>query len=372
MMICQRVSSSILLLLLSSTTSSITAFTTTSSTSTAFNILTKYDLSSETKSTSTQLDAIGVLARKAKEADVRAYCEAGVEDTVMAKVQEMKTNLPTLNNSQEVVGPLQSCLTKRKGTISIIAEYKRKFAIESGFVDEVFEPDILSPIYREYGAMSIGVLADERIGGCTYDDISKVVKEQESARGDVPGPLPVISNDLIVDEVQIARSASVGADAVVVNLSVVGVEKTELFVQCAKALGMETIVSVSTKEEAQQAVNVGGRMIMVPPIEDIDERYDIVSSIDIPEGAKVCTITNIITNDNKALEEVEEVWICRDKGFNAVWVGDVLYKAGSDVAEHAGKIIRSMAAKSSVKWATPKALGGKGEGAREYLGDILM
>jgi len=365
-MIFQRFSSSILLLLLASTS---TAFTipkpnsiSCSSTSTT----------STSTSTSTQLNAIGVLARKAKEADVRAYCEGGVDDKVMEQVQIMKTNLPTLPTNEEVVGPLQSCLTKRKGTVSIIAEYKRKFAVESGFVDEVFEPDILSPIYREYGAMALSVLADERIGGCTYDDIEKVVKEQQSAKGEVPGPMPVISNDLIVDEVQIARSAASGANSVVVNLSVVGVEKTELFIQCAKALNMETIVSVSNQEEAQKAVDVGGRMIMVPPLEDMDERYGIVSSLNIPDGAQVCTISNISTNDNKALEEVEEVWVCRDRGFNAVWVGDVLYKAGSDVAEHAGKIIKSMAAKSSVKWATPKALGGKGEGAREYLGDIMM
>jgi indole-3-glycerol phosphate synthase len=31
-----------------------------------------------------------------------------------------------------------------------------------------------------------------------------------------------------------------------------------------------------------------------------------------------------------------------------------------------------MKAKSSVKYASPKARSGKGEGAREYLGDILM
>ena len=75
---------------------------------------------------------------------------------------------------------------------------------------------------------------------------------------------------------------------------------------------------------------------------------------------------------DSALEEVEEAWVCRDKGFNAVWVSDCLFKIGNDPSEHAGAIIRGMAAKSSVKWASAKALGGKGEGAREYLGDILM
>ena len=74
----------------------------------------------------------------------------------------------------------------------------------------------------------------------------------------------------------------------------------------------------------------------------------------------------------KILAEVEETWACRDFGFNCVWISDALYKAGNSVNEHPGAIIRSMAAKSSVRWASPVARGGKGEGAREYLGDIIM
>ena len=87
-----------------------------------------------------------------------------------------------------------------------------------------------------------------------------------------------------------------------------------------------------------------------------------VVSHDIPHFAR----------DDKEFQEIEEAWICRDKGFNCVWVNDVLYKGGNDAQEHPGAIISSMKAKSSVKWASPKARSGKGEGAREYLGDIMM
>lgn len=323
----------------------------------------------------TQLNAIGVLARKAKEAEVRQYCETGIDDETMAKVREMKENLEKIPSIAEWdktgPGPVQRGLTKRKGTITVIAEYKRTFTIASGFADEMFEPKVMSPTFREFGAAAVAVLADQRMGKCTYEDIKDVVEEQEEARGDVPGPLPVISSDLIVDEVQIARSAAAGAKAVLLNYSISG-KKTDFFIKCSRALGMETLVGVSTKEEAQAAIDAGGRIIVVTGIDDADEKASVVADLNIPEGAAICTVASILANNNKALEEIEEAWLLRDKGFNAVFVSDCLYKSGNDPSEHAGAIIRGMIAKSSVKWASAKSMGGKGEGAREYLGDILM
>lgn len=323
-------------------------------------------------STSTSLYALGVLARKAKENEIRQWCESGIDDDTMEQVKIMKANLSNAAPEEEVVGPVQSGLTKRKGTISIIAEYKRKFIVDDGFADEMFDPQVLSPTFREFGARGVAVMADERIGGCTYDDVLAFAKEQQTAKGDMPGPVPVISSDLIVDEVQIARSAAAGAEAVVVTYGVVGEEKVDLFLKCARAVGIEVIVAVSTKEEAQAAVDAGARIISVSGVDDVDERFAVIDGLNIPDSAAVCTIANILANDNKALEEVEEAWVCRDQGFNAVWVSDALYKSGNDPSEHAGAIIKGMAAKSSVKWASAKAMGGKGEGAREYLGDIMM
>lgn len=192
------------------------------------------------------------------------------------------------------------------------------------------------------------------------------------ALGEVPGPLPVISSDLIVDEIQIARAADAGAKGVTVTYGVVGPEKVRQFIRDARAIGLETIVNVGSAEEAQGAVDAGASLISVVGVDGAENKYSVIESLSIPEGRTVCTIANILAKDNKALEEVEEAWICRDKGFNCVWVSDALYKSGNDPVEHPGAIISSMRAKSSVKFASPKARSGKGEGAREYLGDILM
>lgn len=326
-------------------------------------------------SKNTQLNAIGVLARKAKEAEVRQYCEAGIDDETIAKLKEMKANLekiPSVSESDKSgPGPIQKALTKRKGTITVIAEYKRTFTVATGFAAEMFEPKVMSPVFREFGAAAVAVLADQRMGKCTYDDIKEITLEQNYAKGEVPGPLPVISSDIIVDEVQIARSAAAGAKGVLLNYAISG-SKTDFFIKCARALSIEALVGVSTNVEAQAAVDAGARIIVVTGIDDAVEKAAIVNDLKIPKDAAVCTVASILANNNKALEEIEEAWLLRDKGFNAVFVSDCLYKSGNDPSEHAGAIIRGMIAKSSVKWASAKSLGGKGEGAREYLGDILM
>ncbi len=346
--------------------------------------------------TTTSLGAIGVFVRKAKEADVRKYCEDGPSESVLALLKRIKDAAAAAAAASDgsaavsddttpvASGEIQSQLTKRKGTITIIAEYKRKL-VGSGFLSDILPPEILSPVFREFGASAIAVLADERTGGCSYEDVSTIVQEQSEARGEVPGPLPVISSDLIVDEIQIARAADAGAKAITVTYGVVGgggsgdggggggaPDKVRQFIQDAKSVGLEVIVNVGSADEAQGAIDAGASMISVVGVDGADNKYSVIENLVIPAGRQVCTIANILAKDNKAMEEVEEAWMCRDKGFNCVWVSDALYKAGNDPVEHPGAIINSMKAKSSVKYASPKARSGKGEGAREYLGDILM
>jgi indole-3-glycerol phosphate synthase len=295
---------------------------------------------------------------------------------VMSKYNILKEALDkgTVNLMENTPpGPLQQALTKRKGTITVIAEFRRKNdAVETGFISDVYDPELLSPTFREYGASAVAVLADERMGGCSYKDIEYFVEEQRRAKNEVPGPISVINNDLIIDELQIARSAALGVAACVVPFDVVGDEQLVTLLKASKAVDLEAIVTVSTSEEAQKAVDLGARMLLISCLDDPGAKAEIIKDLSIPEGRQVCTIANILTRKNKQLQEIEDAWALRDKGFNGVWVGDALYKAGNDANEHPGAVIKAMKAKSSLKWASPKARSGKGEGAREYLGDIMM
>jgi indole-3-glycerol phosphate synthase len=331
-----------------------------------------------TSSSSSSLYAVGALVKKAKEASLRQYIAEGIEDSVMEQYKIIKDALENdkidLTTSQEVdqIGPLQQTLTRRKGTITVIAEYKRKLA-DSGYIKDVFEPEILSREFREFGAAGIAVLADERMGGCTYEDLKAFVEDQRRSQNLVPGPVLIINSDLIIDELQIARSAAYGASAVVLTWDVLGdLAQVEKLLKAAKAVDLEVIVAISSREEAQQAIDLGARMISVVNVPGVEEKTKVITDLKLPDKQTVTFIANIMQQYNKGLGEVEEAWGCRDKGFNCAWISDALYKAGNSEVEHPGAIIKSMASKSSVKWASPVARSGRGEGAREYLGDILM
>jgi indole-3-glycerol phosphate synthase len=317
------------------------------------------------------LNAVGVLVKKAKEAALREYIAGGIEDEVMEQYNKIKSVRDEPLKVSKEMGALQADLTRRKGTITVIAEYKRKL-IDSGYIKEVFEPAILSNEFREFGASAIAVMCDERMGGCTYDDLKTFVEDQRRNRNAVPGPIKIINNDLIIDELQIARTAACGAHAAVITLGIVGAEVTETLLKACQAVNIEAIVAVTNKEEAQQAVDLGATMISIVNVDGVDPKVEVIQDLNIPEGRVVTTIVNIRARMDKGLEEVEEAWACRDKGFNCAWISDALYKAGNSVNEHPGAIIKSMKSKSSLRWASPVAQSGRGEGAREYLGDILM
>lgn len=319
------------------------------------------------------LNAVGALVKKAKEAALREYVSGGIEDEVMEQYNKIKTALSDDSPFEPIdgLGPLQEDLTRRKGTITVIAEYKRKL-LDSGYIKEVFEPTILSNEFREFGASAVAVMCDERMGGCTYDDLKIFVEDQRRNRNEVPGPIKVINNDLIIDELQIARTAAYGAHAAVISLDILGAEMIQKLLKACKAVNIEAIVAVTSKEEAQLAVDLGATIISVVNVDGVDAKLEVIQNLNLPEGRTVTTIANIMARMDKGLEEVEEAWACRDKGFNCAWISDALYKAGNSVNEHPGAIIKSMKSKSSLRWASPVAKSGRGEGAREYLGDIMM
>lgn len=327
--------------------------------------------------TSTALGAIAALAKKAKQNELRQYVEAGVPESVMTIYQDMQSKykaIDLLASDDSMPNKLQQELTRRRGTLTIIAEYNRKTRFtDSGIIKEMYDPEVVSPLFREYLASAIAVTADERMGGCDYSTLATFVTEQKRAHMEVPGPVMIINNDLILDELQIARTVDVGADAVVLSAAVLEVEELEKLLKCAAAVRLEAIVAVTSTEQAQQAIDMGARMISVQGIGSNEERAALLQSLNLPKDRTVTTICNLGAAKGKGdLQEIEDAWFLRDKGYNSIIVGETLYKSGSLDIEHPGVIIRSMKSKSSLKFASPKASNGRGEGAREYLGDIMM
>jgi indole-3-glycerol phosphate synthase len=326
-----------------------------------------------------QLHAIAALVKKAKLAELQTYIQNGVPDSILQKYKQLQeaTSKTTTKAASNTMGSVQEALTRRKGTITIITEYKRKLSETNTTkqISELYDPEIVSPVFREYGATAISVLADERMGGCGYDVLEYFIEEQRRAKSQVPGPVPILNSDVIVDELQIARSADMGVAGIVLSYELVGADILAKFLAAAEALDLESIVAVNSFEQAQHAIDLGARMIRIDG-NDEDEKIQILHQInDNNQDATVTKIATVLAQLDPGLSsEIEQAWKFRDAGFHAAWVGEALYKAGTDPsnAGHPGAVIRAMKSKSSLKWASPMARTGRGEGAREYLGDILM
>merc|ERR1711871_1761421 len=88
------------------------------------------------------------------------------------------------------------------------------------------DPVYLSTQYRDGGAAAVCVRVD-------YEDALKgnalksTLEEQEQARGEFPGPIPVIVRAPYVDEIQIAAAKADGAAAVVLPLALNGAARTK-------------------------------------------------------------------------------------------------------------------------------------------------
>lgn len=265
------------------------------------------------------------------------------------------------------VPALAAAMRKASGTMSVLAEYRRKGSgVE--FVDEVPAPQLVSPVFREEGAAAASVCVGAATGGCSVADVEAFCAEQGTAAGDFPGPLPVLWNELVCDRRQLAVAKAAGAAGVTLSLPLLGAEAAgELAAQCA-AFRLEVVAQVTTPEEVAAAVAFGAPIVAVQGL-SLDAAIALRAAI--PEGTVAAV--HIPANDDKMLDEANDAWLLRDAGYNCAWVSELLYKFGNDDSESFKSIIKAIGAKGSVKYGRASGnFGGKGEGAKEYLGTLEM
>jgi len=332
----------------------------------------------------TKLLAIGVLARKAKENAAKKLRESLTEDSpvgaLLAQAERgtLRRQAPT---------QLFERLTQSKA-LQVIAEYHRKTlsTLRANNVAEYEIPPLtlVSAEVRAAGAIALGLNVDAATGGCTYEDVAAAVAEQAVATGDYPGPLPVIWSDTVVSEVQLGEAAANGAQAITISVEALELEK--LLEQAAETYGLEAFVSLSKSEDESEdaylrkleALPASAKLVLLTGLGD--------PHVDLCRRAKAllrderALIVRVDALDDQGLEEAELAWRFRDVGVDAVWVSDVLFKFGafsgmlfSSAPDSITSVVKAMRSKASATFARASgSFSGKGEGAREYLGDILM
>ena len=120
-----------------------------------------------------------------------------------------------------------------------------------GTIRSDYDPASLATQYAPYAA-AVSVLTEpDRFNG-SFDDLAAVREVVD---------VPVLCKDFIVDEVQVLAARSLGADAVLLMLSVVPDDVYRELAELAHSLGMEVLTEVSTPEEMHRAAALGAEVI---------------------------------------------------------------------------------------------------------------
>lgn len=114
-----------------------------------------------------------------------------------------------------------------------------------------YDPAELARAYAPHAA-AVSVLTEpDRFNG-SFEDLAAVREEVE---------VPVLCKDFIVDEVQVLAARSLGADAILLMLSVVPDDVYRELADLAGSLGMEVLTEVSTRQEMRRAAALGAGVI---------------------------------------------------------------------------------------------------------------
>lgn len=205
---------------------------------------------------------------------------------------------------------LRSC--QRQKRPGVIAEIK-KASPSKGVIREHFDPVEIAHSYEQSGAACLSVLTDVSFfqGANEY-----LVAAREAVK------LPVIRKDFMVDEYQIYESRSLGADCILLIASVLSAEKMGQLNRLARDLGMDVLIEVHDKFEAETA------LALAPDILGINNRnlrtfevslkttFDLLEML--PAGVMAVTESGIKTRDD--VEEMQKA------GVNSFLVGEAFMR----------------------------------------------
>jgi indole-3-glycerol phosphate synthase len=145
---------------------------------------------------------------------------------------------------------LKAALDRAPGP-AIIAEIKRASPSKGEFAMH-WDPVELARIYQDNGAAALSVLTEVKYFKGDPEFIPRmrpVIK------------IPILRKDFILEPVQVYETAALGADALLLIVSLMEPGQLRALLLLTRTLGLEALVEVHTREEMERALKVGARVI---------------------------------------------------------------------------------------------------------------
>ncbi len=205
---------------------------------------------------------------------------------------------------------------------AVIAEVK-KASPSKGIISEDFNYLEIAKAYEAGGADCLSVLTEPKwfLGS---DEIFKEVRSQVN--------LPLLRKDFTIDPYQIYEAKVMGADAVLLIVSILSFEELKAYIALATKLGMSALVETHDEAEIKQAIRAKARMI------GVNNRNLKDFSVDIDNASKLYKHIpeDVLFVAESGISSVTEAVKVAKEGAKALLIGEALMKAENKKAFIAG------------------------------------
>lgn len=170
---------------------------------------------------------------------------------------------------------------------AIIAEIK-KASPSKGVIREDFNPVAIAGSYERSGAACLSVLTDVSF----FQGSDDYLRQAKGATS-----LPVLRKDFIVSPYQVYEARAIGADCILLIVSILNFDELHTFYDLARSLDLDVLIEVHDKAELDAALTLDSELIGINNRDlktfdvDLNTTLDLLS--DIPEGVVVVTESGI-------------------------------------------------------------------------------
>jgi indole-3-glycerol phosphate synthase len=134
---------------------------------------------------------------------------------------------------------------------AIIAEIKRA-SPSKGELGMGWDPVELAQIYQDHGAAAISVLTEVHY----FKGAPEFIRRMRPVI-----QIPIVRKDFILEPIQVYETAALGADALLLIVSLLEPGQLRALLLLTRSLGLEALVEVHTAAEMEIALTAGARVI---------------------------------------------------------------------------------------------------------------
>jgi indole-3-glycerol phosphate synthase len=223
----------------------------------------------------------------------------------LKEMEEMISHLPPPRDLVKAIS--------HHGPMALIAEIKRS-SHSAGVIKNDVDFHRITIAYESGGACAISVLTEPHFFKGKLSHLIRV-KEKTS--------LPVLQKDFVLDPFQVYEGRALGADAILLIVSLLDREELSDFVGLARSLQMVPLVEIHDESDLEKTSNLDLSLIGINNRDLRTLKVNLKTTLrlkkEIPSGVKVISESGIRTS--------KDVRLLREAGVDAILVGEILMRS---------------------------------------------